>query len=281
MKRIALPISKSKTQFFVNQTYVEYLIKAGYEPVLVFNAENCKELDKHCIKMAETCDGLLLPGGIDIDPIFYREDNIMSYKTDPEKDEFERMLFYAFIDHGKPVFGICRGFQLMCREYIRTNGQGIATRTKDTYIEFYQNITGHNDPTKFDVPRTQPTHYVEAKLSSLYIEGEDEGRIAINSIHHQALAITGPKNMNPWNVKMVGDIVIAAWKEHESLKSGVVVEAIDFNGFFKGSKVIGVQWHPEELNDYALLHNVFGFEEAKAVDEPKNTDVKASDGSAV
>lgn len=282
MKRIALPISRSKTQFFVNQTYIEYLTGAGYVPIPVYNAESCKELDKYCISMAQACDGLLLPGGIDIDPIFYGEDNIASVKTDPEKDEFERMLFYAFVDQKKPVFGICRGFQLMCREYIRTNGKWTSTRTKDTYLEFYQNITGHNDPTRLEVPRTQPTNFVSSRNSALYIDGEDEGQLAINSIHHQALALTGPKNMNPWAVKTVGDIIIAAWKEHESLKpSGVIVEAINFNGFFREAKVIGVQWHPEELNDYGLLHNAFGFEEAKAIDPVNNDHKKAVESAAV
>ncbi len=266
MTRIAIPLSKSKTQVFINQAYLDYITAAGYIPECIIPLGTDKDLSKYCLRKAGECDGLILPGGIDIDPLFYGEDNIASNKTDPAKDNFERMLFYAFAEAQKPIFGICRGFQIITREYLRTNGRGIETTKQNTFLEYYQHMSEHNDVVKLQVERSQPTSFADAETNLLYTvdsgRAEKDTRIPINSIHHQALALVGPKITDPRNVVLNGDykdVKIAAWKQHDSLKpSGVVIEAINFGHFFKGSKVIGVQWHPEELKDYNLLHNIFG-----------------------
>ena len=60
--RIGLPISESKTQYYINQAYVEYIEAAGFEPVLIHTRANIDVITK-------SLDGLILPGGIDVDPI--------------------------------------------------------------------------------------------------------------------------------------------------------------------------------------------------------------------
>ena len=65
-------------------------------------------------ELAELCDGLLLSGGADLDPCYYGEEILNNtVKIRPERDAFELALFRAFFDAGKPIFGICRGCQLI------------------------------------------------------------------------------------------------------------------------------------------------------------------------
>lgn len=56
-------------------------------------------------------DGLLLPGGGDINPQEYGKDMIVDYDLDI--DESEKMLYNAFIRQKKPIIGICRGLQVI------------------------------------------------------------------------------------------------------------------------------------------------------------------------
>ena len=59
----------------------------------------------------EACGGLLLPGGGDLAPWRYGQENTASRNADPVRDRTELWLLEAFTDLGKPVLGICRGLQ--------------------------------------------------------------------------------------------------------------------------------------------------------------------------
>lgn len=79
---------------------------AGGVPLLT--CEGCVE------EMAELCDGLLLTGGEDINPKLMGEEKLNdSVKWDDIRDAYELELFKAFRKRGKPIFGICRGFQVI------------------------------------------------------------------------------------------------------------------------------------------------------------------------
>lgn len=97
-----------------NAAYVRYVAAAGYTPVLV-------PMESDPAVISEMADGLLLAGGIDIDPIHYGVSNYASFGVDPEKDASERALFHAFREYKKPIFGICRGFQLIFRELLHAH----------------------------------------------------------------------------------------------------------------------------------------------------------------
>jgi putative glutamine amidotransferase len=60
------------------------------------------------------CDGLLLPGGGDLDPAVYGRENTASREIDPVRDASELAAAAACFAGGKPVLGICRGAQLLC-----------------------------------------------------------------------------------------------------------------------------------------------------------------------
>ena len=58
-------------------------------------------------------DGLLLCGGEDIDPDRYGQKNCGSLGIDPDRDAAEFVLAEAYAAAGKPIFGICRGHQVL------------------------------------------------------------------------------------------------------------------------------------------------------------------------
>lgn len=57
------------------------------------------------------CGALLLPGGGDLEPWRYGQENTASRGLEPERDREELALLVKFIAAGKPVLGICRGMQ--------------------------------------------------------------------------------------------------------------------------------------------------------------------------
>jgi gamma-glutamyl-gamma-aminobutyrate hydrolase PuuD len=255
--RIAIPLDPSDSKVSLNMAYVEYVTQAGYDPMPVVPQNDAMDI-------AKLCDGLLLPGGKDIDPIFYGESNWGSFWADSAKDDFERQLFWAFINYGKPIFGICRGFQLIAREYIHATGSEKVTPAADETIEerlvFQQDIGSHDCAGRYNLFRSRAHHYVDGREDHLY--GSDDSTIkymAVNSMHHQYLHLNvDAENLIKTN-KVTPHMRATAWTTRGLTKeeAGVVCEALLIKGWTK-SRIAGVQWHPEELKDYALLHHHFG-----------------------
>lgn len=243
--KIAIPIWKNRDglQYRINVAYLDYVKQAGYTPVLVMPENNY---------LASDCDGLLLPGGIDIDPIYYNEENIGSYGTDPEKDEFERSLMLAFIAANKPIFGICRGFQLIAREFILSHPKA------EKFITFYQHVNDHNGPATYKVKRSQAIHHIYADTALWAQKHGNPIQHAVNSMHHQALMLYNESN----TFKTIEEKLYIAATTQYGLSSTMlkdkfaIVEAFVLN--WENSKIVAVQWHPEEMKDYALLHGCFG-----------------------
>ena len=96
----------------------------------VFVARNDGKTLTDYFKMLESCcidydyglkvddvnlyDGLIIPGGIDIDPFFYHQDRDKTVvQTDKSFDEKQFQLLNLFYQNNKKVLGICRGQQLI------------------------------------------------------------------------------------------------------------------------------------------------------------------------
>lgn len=252
--------------FKQNKAYADYVLNAGFTPVLIPIGANPDEL-------ARSLDVLLISGGIDLNPTYYGYENFNSYGVDPIRDDYERSLITAFIRTKKPIFGICRGMQLLCREFILTEArkQGISHM-----LGYLEHVTGHQQG-DLNLSRSTCCHYVKAKVNSLYHIEEAADPIKtlwVNSLHHQAVyakfiedhrkatvasmlnnvkALTAPTTLN------LGSFEILAWSSKGIKQSKIlteyncIVEAMKINGL--GSPIMGVQWHPEELKDYALFAN--------------------------
>ncbi|MBQ8351884.1 MAG: gamma-glutamyl-gamma-aminobutyrate hydrolase family protein [Clostridia bacterium] len=117
-------------------------------------------------------DGLLLCGGEDVAPALYGEEVHGTEKTDPERDEAELALARAYVEYGKPVFGICRGAQLL---NVALGGS------------LWQHLRTTAD---HRAPEGELMHAVRAEAGSLLWDLYDSNFL-VNSYHHQALRLPG------------------------------------------------------------------------------------------
>ena len=152
-------------------------------------------------------DGLILCGGSDIDPAYYNESLNGSVNIDAARDTAEFALLKAYVEAGKPVMGICRGYQLINVFFGGTMYQHIPEAPTHT------NGTDH-----------YCVHDVTADPDS--IAGRLYGKtFSVNSAHHQA-------------VKELGKGLRAtAWWE------GRYIEAFEHTTM----PIFGFQWHPEKM----------------------------------
>lgn len=90
---------------FVRKGYLDLLKRYGFVPVIVPYSEWF---------LLEKCDGFLLPGGNDVDAGYYGEKNDAHHlPVDPEIDRLDFCLLREAVENGKPIFGICRGLQVI------------------------------------------------------------------------------------------------------------------------------------------------------------------------
>lgn len=163
---------------------------------------------------ADALDGLVLQGGADLDPALYGQqpEHIIG-ATDPVRDRFELDLVRAFTRVGKPVFGICRGMQLI---NVALGGSLHQDLVANGATDF-----AHVQRSAYDRHR-HPLRIVAGSLFSRWYGGLAQS--SVNSIHHQGVA-------------RLGNGLDAVAFAHDG-----VVEAIWSE---QGGFVLGVQWHPE------------------------------------
>ena len=233
--KIALTLSKREITSAINNAYIDYVHNANMQP-LIFDQRTSPET------VCSMSDGLILKGGTDLDPLYYGYNNNTSVDVDPGLDEFERQLFWGFVGLRKPIFGICRGFQLIFRELA-------FRRTEENRIhgfKYVQHMEGHNQANR-EVKRPYAFHYVEYKnrLYDLEDSNNEERYLPVNSMHHQGIQKDTGKGSKQFS-RGQSPITPIAW-------SGHVLEAVSAVDI----PILAVQWHPEELNDVNLLRNIF------------------------
>jgi putative glutamine amidotransferase len=166
---------------------------------------------------AQTLDGLVLQGGNDVAPETYGETPLHpDWAGDRVRDRYEIELIDAFVRAGKPVFGICRGLQLLNVMFGGSLLQDIATQRPAS--------RAHRDGSTFE----RHFHGIElvpgSRLAQLY---PGVRRAITNSIHHQSIKALAP-----------GFVVEARCPDDGT------VEAIRREPA-AGGYVAAVQWHPE------------------------------------
>jgi putative glutamine amidotransferase len=194
--------------------YVESVRRAGGEPRVLDPTQ-----DQPAAVVGEV-QGLLLTGGVDIDPVLYGEERHATVTAiEPERDVFEFALLRAAREARLPIFGICRGLQVM-------NVAFGGTLVQDIEAQAAGNLP-HTVPT----PPCAIAHEVwiskGSRLWTLMQEKMvDADTCSVNSRHHQAI-----KNL-------------AAGFEVTATAPDGVIEAIEYpNATF----CLGVQWHPENF----------------------------------
>lgn len=205
---IAMPRMSTDPEPTVAQSkYIESLARAGAGMRWV-------ELNdpEQAVQDALTCDGLLLPGGGDMDPKFYGQERIPACgEPNLLRDAAEPLLLRAFLAADKPVLGICRGIQVLN-----------AVLGGDLYqdIKPLEHLPHNGHWAK--------VHTVTVRRGTLLSSILRQDTVLVNSQHHQAVDRVAP------------GFTLAALSEDG------IVEAIEKPD---ARFCLGVQWHPEWLSD--------------------------------
>jgi putative glutamine amidotransferase len=200
--------------YFIYNRIISAIVEAGGIPVLLPTdmPENATRA------LYESVDGILLPGGGDVDPKFYGEVPHPATQTpDLLRDELELSLVRWAVSDDLPLMGICRGNQVINVALGGTLVQDIPSEVETDIV---------HDTANRPEGRTLRVHTVrvepESRLSSI-LQGSE---FKVNSLHHQSVDRPAP------------GLNITALSPDE------VVEALEMpNKRF----VISVQWHPEDL----------------------------------
>jgi putative glutamine amidotransferase len=163
-------------------------------------------------------DGVILSGGGDVDPSLYGGDagHRELDRVDRRRDDFERRIIDVAIQKRIPLLGICRGMQII---NVHFGGS------------LYEDLPDHGRPAHRSDTEGGSWHSIAVETGSLLesVTGTVAGNV--NSYHHQA-------------VKRIGDeLKISAYAGDGVPESLECVEATEY------PFVLGVQWHPERMED--------------------------------
>jgi putative glutamine amidotransferase len=198
-----------------NSSYIQAVINAGGVPFLI----PLEARDEVLRALFAQASGILLTGGGDIAPQFFGEapdaplDDVQS-----ARDELELTVVRWALEEDKPLFGICRGMQVMNVAAGGSLIQDIASQCPDAdkHDYFYSQ----------DYPRDFLAHRVTVEAGSKLSAVLDNDHPPVNSLHHQAL-------------KEVPSTYRIVAHSPDGIIEGIEVDRHPF--------AVGVQWHPEEL----------------------------------
>ncbi len=184
----------------------------------------------------ERLDGILIPGGVDLNPAEYGEAvRPECGNLDPARDRVELQLTLWAMEDGKPVLGLCRGLQVINVARGGTLWQDLAAQNGAYDKHDYFPTAGYErDHLAHDVdvvPGTVLAHFLEST------------RVPVNSMHHQGIRTLGR------------GLVVSA-----TAPDGLI-EAVEGDS---DAFLVGVQWHPEvfEMADPHARHLFGGFIQA-------------------
>lgn len=202
-----LNLGLRREDVYSGRNYAQAVLAEGGLPVLVANLDPA---------VAEAyvarADALLLSGGADVDPAHFGQwPHPDLGVVDHDRDAFELALYRAARAAGKPVFGVCRGIQV------------INVAEGGTLHQHLPALGGPLQHSQRD-PGGRPHHRLVLAPGSAVRAAFGAAGTVVNTYHHQALD------------RVAGNLRATAHAEDG------LVEAVEGT---TGAWLLGVQWHPE------------------------------------
>ena len=192
----------------VQPGYLESIDRAGGLPLML----PLTDREEDIARFVEICDGFLFVGGPDIEPWRYGQELLPECgPQNKERDAMEWKLMEAALAADKPIFGVCRGIQVLNTVLGGTLYQDIPSQ--------YKTELCHSMP---EPPYNRTAHLFRV------VEGTPLAKLpcaeGINSRHHQAI------------------LDLAPGLEIMAYSSDGIIEA----AWMPGKRFVwAVQWHPE------------------------------------
>lgn len=225
---IAIPAGSLKGEagspyYHTRQVDVNAILSAGGLSVLLPASLPLNEVPA----LVKKFDGIYLTGGGDLDPALYGEgSHDRVYGVNPERDAFEIALIREVISRDKPLLAVCRGMQTL---NVACGGT--------LYVDIASQVPGAEKHDWWPAyKRNKLVHDVKMVEGSLLAEILGVVDLRTNSLHHQS-------------VNQVGDGLRSTAYAADGVIEGI--EQPD-NHF-----VIGVQWHPEWLQDQETMRKLY------------------------
>lgn len=196
------------------EDYIDAIENFGGEPCLYLS------LESPIPDNLQGIDGLLIPGGGDIDPRRYNEPRIHDKGiskikgVSKSRDTLELQLCQMALEADIPIFGICRGIQVMS---VATGG----SLYQDIHTQLANCLLHKDGQSIYDAQ-----HYIKIQPNSLLNQLTSDSYTEVNSAHHQAVKVMG------------NGFIVTAQSE-----DGIIEAIEDPSKKF----VIGVQYHPERM----------------------------------
>jgi putative glutamine amidotransferase len=197
--------------------FAQSVMEGGGSPILIPVTPDRGILEA----ILKRVDGVLMPGGPDVNPALYGEDPIPELgRIEPALDDFTLKVIEIATQLGLPIFGICRGAQILNVAFKGSLYQDIDAQYYDSTTTL--KIKHRQAP----IARHITTHEVDIEEGSLLHTILGMKRLSVNSVHHQSVRDIAP-----------------AFRVVARAPDGVI------EGFEKigDPNVFAVQWHPEEM----------------------------------
>lgn len=205
-----------------NVSYVRGIVEAGGVPLLI-----APNLDQAMLRrLYAGLDGLMLAGGVDVDPSLYGEEPHPKLgRLDPDRDRVEMTLTRWALDDDLPLFAVCRGIQVL---NVAAGGT--------LYQDIVDQIAGAANHARGDRERDWLAHEVAVSGGTRLSAILESATGWVNSLHHQAVR------------------EVAHGFEVTVRSPDGVIEATERPG---ARFCVAVQWHPEELTALAPMRALF------------------------
>ena len=161
-------------------------------------------------------DGLLLTGGCDINPsVYFQEPHANIGDVSRPRDALEIGLFQKALEADMPVFGICRGIQIM------------SVAMRGSLHQHIPDISNLPQALPHKIAGDDSRHEIEITDGSLLHGLIGKSVSTVNSSHHQAVDVVGE------------ELVVTARSPADG-----IIEAIEHPD---KRFMLGVQYHPERM----------------------------------